>query len=172
MLYWEPIVSITWAEGMYLFLLILSMTSQRAKFMGPTWGPPGSYRPQKDPMSAPWTLLSGICFNSHWLSMGFMGPALGPPGDDRTQVGPMLAPWTLLSGSSISLPIWFLSGCVFQIVASSHSVSCLYGSHESWNTAALIGYVWWKYNQLVIADTIILVTLASLQSRCSSFKAV
>ena len=29
-----------------------------ARFMGPTWGPPGSYRPQMGPMLAPWTLLS------------------------------------------------------------------------------------------------------------------
>ena len=35
-------------------------TSQIAKFMGPTWGPPGSCQPQMGPMSAPWTLLSGI----------------------------------------------------------------------------------------------------------------
>ena len=28
-------------------------------FMGPTWGPPGSCRPQMGPMLAPWTLLSG-----------------------------------------------------------------------------------------------------------------
>ena len=34
-------------------------TLQIAKFMGPTWGPPGSCRPQMDPMLAPWTLLSG-----------------------------------------------------------------------------------------------------------------
>ena len=27
--------------------------------MGPTWGPPGSCRPQMGPMLAPWTLLSG-----------------------------------------------------------------------------------------------------------------
>ena len=27
--------------------------------MGPIWGPPGSCRPQMDPMLAPWTLLSG-----------------------------------------------------------------------------------------------------------------
>ena len=33
--------------------------SQIAKFMGPTWGPPGSYRPLMGPMLAPWTLLSG-----------------------------------------------------------------------------------------------------------------
>ena len=34
-------------------------TAQIAKFMGPTWGPPGSCRPQMDPMLAPSTLLSG-----------------------------------------------------------------------------------------------------------------
>ena len=28
--------------------------------MGPTWGPPGSCRPQMGPMLAPWTLLSGF----------------------------------------------------------------------------------------------------------------
>ena len=32
--------------------------TQIAKFMGPTWGPPGSCRPQTGPMLAPWTLLS------------------------------------------------------------------------------------------------------------------
>ena len=29
-------------------------------FMLPTWGPPGSRRPQVGPMLAPWTLLSGV----------------------------------------------------------------------------------------------------------------
>ena len=29
--------------------------TQIAKFMGPTWGPPGSCRPQMGPMLAPWT---------------------------------------------------------------------------------------------------------------------
>ena len=28
--------------------------------MGPTWGPPGSCRPQMGPMLAPWTLLPGL----------------------------------------------------------------------------------------------------------------
>ena len=28
--------------------------------MGPTWGPPGSYRSQMGPVLAPWTLLSGL----------------------------------------------------------------------------------------------------------------
>ena len=41
-------------------ILSFVMTSQIAKFMGPTWGPPGSCRPQIGPMLAPWTLLSGF----------------------------------------------------------------------------------------------------------------
>ena len=36
-------------------------TAQIAKFIGSTWGPPGSWRPQVGPMLAPWTLLS-VCF--------------------------------------------------------------------------------------------------------------
>ena len=36
-----------------------SLPPQIARFMGPTWGPPGSCRPQMGPMLAPWTLLSG-----------------------------------------------------------------------------------------------------------------
>ena len=35
-------------------------TSQIARIMGPTWGPPGSCRPQLGLMWAPWTLLSGM----------------------------------------------------------------------------------------------------------------
>ena len=33
--------------------------TQISRFMGPTWGPPGSCRPQMGPMLAPWTLSSG-----------------------------------------------------------------------------------------------------------------
>ena len=34
-------------------------TGQIARFMGPTWGPPGPCGPQMGPMLVPWTLLSG-----------------------------------------------------------------------------------------------------------------
>ena len=50
----------------------IAYTTQRAKFMGSTWGPPGSCRPQIGPMSASWTLLSG---NAYMLSPLFtVGP--------------------------------------------------------------------------------------------------
>ena len=42
-------------------------TSQIAKFMGPTWGPHGPYRPQMGPMLAQWTLLSGVMFITSFL---------------------------------------------------------------------------------------------------------
>ena len=38
---------------------VFAIGTQIARFMGPTWGPPGSCRPQMGPMLAPWTLLSG-----------------------------------------------------------------------------------------------------------------
>ena len=46
-----------------LFLWV-QLTTHIARFMGPTWGPPGSCRPQMGPILAPWTLLSG---NTWWL---------------------------------------------------------------------------------------------------------
>ena len=42
--------------------------SQIAKFMGPTWGPPGFCRPQVGPILDPWTLLSWILWTMWvWL---------------------------------------------------------------------------------------------------------
>ena len=45
------------------------ITAQIARFMGPTWGPPESCRPQVGRKLAPWTLLSGkehIRVVHHW----------------------------------------------------------------------------------------------------------
>ena len=43
--------------------------------MGPTWGPPGSYRPQMGPMLAPWALLSGMSHRNmifkSWINLQF-----------------------------------------------------------------------------------------------------
>ena len=38
---------------------VKDLIPQITRFVGPTWGPPGSCRPQMGPMLAPWTLLSG-----------------------------------------------------------------------------------------------------------------
>ena len=43
----------------YFSPCVCQMQTQTAKFMGLKWGPPGSCRPQMDPMLAPWALLSG-----------------------------------------------------------------------------------------------------------------
>ena len=42
-----------------VILTTSSAATQIAKFMGPTWGPPGTWWPQVGPMWAPWILLSG-----------------------------------------------------------------------------------------------------------------
>ena len=56
----------------------LHNTAQIARFMGPTWSPPGSCRPQMGPMLAPWTLLSGWLFVTgiHWCLVD--SPHQGP----------------------------------------------------------------------------------------------
>ena len=45
--------------------------TQIAKFLGPTWSPPGSCRPQMGPMFVPWTLLSGyssLSIKYNWIT--------------------------------------------------------------------------------------------------------
>ena len=48
----------------------LDSASLIARFMGPTWGPPGADRTQVGPMWVPWKLLSGLVpwikFSAHW----------------------------------------------------------------------------------------------------------
>ena len=47
--------------------------SQIARFMGPTWGPPGDDRTQVGPMMAPWTLLFGILW---WAPSAWPRPVM------------------------------------------------------------------------------------------------
>ena len=49
----------------------MSILSQITKFMGPTWGPPGSCRPQMGPMLAPWTLLWWVIPGRRAQTSGF-----------------------------------------------------------------------------------------------------
>ena len=42
----------------------LYIVTQIVKFIGPTWGPPGTCRPQMGPYWPPWTLLSGNLFRN------------------------------------------------------------------------------------------------------------
>ena len=56
---------------------LINAISQIAKFMGPTWGPPGSCRHQMGPMWAPWALLSGLSY-SKIAMMRSMVPNLSP----------------------------------------------------------------------------------------------
>ena len=53
-----------------------------ARFMGPTWGPPGSPWPHVGPMQAPWTLWSGkwlmisLLNSREWLHTALRGPSV------------------------------------------------------------------------------------------------
>ena len=53
--------------------IVSDLSTKIVKFMGPTWGPPGSCELQMGPMLAPWTLLSGllkcILTTYDWCSM-------------------------------------------------------------------------------------------------------
>ena len=51
--------------------------NQRAKFMGPTWGPPGSCQPQVGRMLAPWTFLSGYPRPPSAQMSGVVAPRVG-----------------------------------------------------------------------------------------------
>ena len=46
--------------------LFCSVYTHIARFMGPTWGPPGSHRPQVGHVLAPWTLLSAYMRPPTW----------------------------------------------------------------------------------------------------------
>ena len=52
--------------------------SQITKFLGPTWGPPGSCRPQMGPMLAPWTLLLGLLWSLQFPSLLYRNNAISP----------------------------------------------------------------------------------------------
>ena len=60
---------------------ILRAPFQIAKFMGPTWGPPGTCRPQMGPMLAPWTLLSGLRLPSAYCGCPHVSGASHHPRD-------------------------------------------------------------------------------------------
>ena len=72
--------------------------------MGPTWGPPGSCRPQMGPMLAPWTLLS-----RQWRQMSLFLVNLGS-GTQPNAVGLLLSLWSSLGRifSKISVEISYI----------------------------------------------------------------
>ena len=65
-----------------------------AKIIGPTWGPPGSCRPQMGPMLAPWTLLSGM---PGWLVVKVIQGIQEP-----------WSVWDPCSGRSYHFKVWFM----------------------------------------------------------------
>ena len=61
--YHYNIIYSRWGQGTKRTVHELTASTQITKFIGPTWNPPGSCRPQTGPMLVPWTLLSGyVCW--------------------------------------------------------------------------------------------------------------
>ena len=54
-----------------------ALPAQIARFIWPTWGPPGSWRPLVGPTLAPWILLSGCSFISVSTAIGLTELGLG-----------------------------------------------------------------------------------------------
>ena len=80
--------------------------SQEAKFMGPTWGPPGSCRSQMGPMLAPWTFLSELLLynmeTSFCLVNTFAATELATQ-ESRPSAAKLLTRWPEYSGQNILL---------------------------------------------------------------------
>ena len=79
------------------------ISTQIAKFMGPTWSPPGSCRPQMGPMSAPWILLLGNSRANHVVIRVFSLRILTPATIPKS---PCLHRRTLFSESYGHLPAY------------------------------------------------------------------
>ena len=84
--------------------------SQVARFVGPTWGPPGSCRPQMGPMLTPWTLLSGILL-SKW-NVGYL----------QEQGWPRDPCWVQLSCLKLQLLYWHQSLSCFECIQKMYSL--------------------------------------------------
>ena len=68
-----PVAPILQQPRYWLCITWRSILPQIARFMGPTWGPPGSCQPQMGPVLAPWTLLSGTPWNGTIVVSGIYG---------------------------------------------------------------------------------------------------
>ena len=94
-------------EGVSRGMGLCVMPPQIAKFMGPTWGPPGSFRSQMGPMLAPRTLLSGTA--SLWTCFGRQAHI--PTGQGSTahcRGRACLQTWTSLNMYGALSPHWSL----------------------------------------------------------------
>ena len=104
-----------------------TMATQIARFMGATWGPHGSCRPQMGPMLAPWTLLSGC-----WCPSAAM-------------ILIILRLWVFIFHEEWFQPL-AASPCHKTIENVNMFVRCLKWSHHKWWTEPMImKYLFFKY---------------------------
>ena len=132
--------------------------------MGPTWGPPGSCRPQMGLMLAPWTLLSGSYYlsleqndlqESQWSADSHMHDSV-----IRSSQGPSIVRscqwrwvlhWTLwLSHSCLT---WVYSSMT-GIVMPCHTISrkkdlCMPPANERWHYILKSSLIGWAHTKMI-----------------------
>ena len=117
---------------------------QKAKFMGPTWDPPGSCRPQMGPMLASWTFLSGTlpfmvvlltatpCLGKDLRTNGYVKTWIRLSNYFNTSVNVPITDWNYVILMNKSLWIWNLRGLdklpddvIFDVTRANRSLSFL-----------------------------------------------
>ena len=130
-------------SDMYLIEWTLSLP-QIAKFMGPTWDPPGSCRPQMGPMLASWTFLSGTlpfmvvlltatpCLGKDLRTNGYGKTWIRLSNYVNTSVNVPITDWNYVILMNKSLWIWNLRGLdklpddvIFDVTKANRSLSFL-----------------------------------------------
>ena len=117
-------IALLFKRTAFLYTPVLKNISKIAKFMGPTWGPPGSCRPQVDPMLVPWTLpclAQDSLVVPLWRPLDRLRNPLFRPGEkspmitDQHTAGSSvsqlrqltkLSPWLTLSTKDITTSFW------------------------------------------------------------------
>ena len=94
--------------------------------MGPTWEPPGSYRPQMVPILAPWTLLSGYVY----IYITFR----------------LLLIWDMTS-------LWIFSKCKKSSANAWCQKDVSRGGYSSSSRAGRLGRTLWPQNSTSVAET-------------------
>ena len=115
----------------------LWQATQITRFMGPTWGPPGSCRPQMGPMLAPWTLLLGYrCINES-ATRNMRNDALR----DGWPIG-WVHPWNIMLGSGYGNDLCTTShrsqmdSILFGLSRESRELNILFiyaYTHDTWH---------------------------------------
>ena len=138
--YFRPLEYISYKYA-YEYMVI----SQIARLMGPTWGPPGSCRPQMGPMLAQCTLLSGMFFLfinfqlSHLIHLTISDRIASKAHDDHACIAvPKICHWDIWGklqnhneSNLLMLQEWVSS--FLCVTTASHLISLFLSNVDAYN---------------------------------------